>query len=86
MLTFKFGGASVKNAEAVRNIAKILQAYKEQIVIVISAMGKTTNALERLTESYFKGNSDMLEALHEVKAYHYKITDDLFPLKSSCII
>ena len=47
MLVFKFGGASVKSAEAVRNIVKILKAYQEEeIVVVVSAMGKTTNALE----------------------------------------
>jgi aspartate kinase len=82
MLVFKFGGASVKNAEAVRNISKILGLYNENIIVVISAMGKTTNALERLTESYFKSDSDMLEALQEVKTFHYKITDDLFDDKS----
>ncbi len=82
MLVFKFGGASVKNAEAVRNISKILGLYNENVIVVISAMGKTTNALERLTESYFKSDSDMLEALQEVKTFHYKITDDLFTDKS----
>ncbi len=78
MLVFKFGGASVKNVEAVKNIANILELYNEKILVVISAMGKTTNALERLTESYFKSDSDMLEALGEVKAFHYQITDNLF--------
>ncbi|MGC9342702.1 MAG: aspartate kinase, partial [Bacteroidales bacterium] len=48
MLVFKFGGASVKNAEAVKNIASILGKYKENIVVVLSAMGKTTNALEQI--------------------------------------
>jgi aspartate kinase len=51
MLVFKFGGASVKSAEAVRNIVEILQRYKEdKIVVVVSAMGKTTNAVERIID------------------------------------
>lgn len=78
MLVFKFGGASVKNSEAVKNIVTILNKYKGKILVVVSAMGKTTNALERLTDSYIKGDSDMLEALQEVKTYHYKIADELF--------
>lgn len=81
MLVFKFGGASVKNADAVKNIANILNLYNENILVVVSAMGKTTNALERLTESYFKSDSDMLEALQEVKSYHYQIADNLFTNK-----
>lgn len=85
MLVFKFGGASVKNAGAVRNLANILQRYPEQLVVVISAMGKTTNALEKLAENYFKSNSDMLEALQEVKTYHYQIIDELFSDKKSKI-
>ena len=53
MFVFKFGGASVKSAEAVRNIATILRRYQEdEIVVVVSAMGKTTNALERIIDCY----------------------------------
>jgi aspartate kinase len=48
MLVFKFGGASVKSADAVRNIAGILKGHEEQIIVVVSAMGKTTNNLESL--------------------------------------
>ena len=44
MKVFKFGGASVKDAEAVRNVADIINLYTENLVIVVSAMGKTTNA------------------------------------------
>ena len=51
---FKFGGASVKDADAVKNVASILSLYKEdKIAVVISAMGKTTNALERLLNAYY---------------------------------
>ncbi len=53
MFVFKFGGASVKSAEAVKNIVEILQRYdSEEIVVVVSAMGKTTNLMEKIIESY----------------------------------
>ena len=56
MLVFKFGGASVKSADAVRNIVSILEKYSDKsIVVVVSAMGKTTNALERIIEAYTGG-------------------------------
>ena len=56
MKVFKFGGASVKDAAGVRNLAAIVQNYPDQLVIVVSAMGKTTNALEELTRNYFNRN------------------------------
>ncbi|MBN2274612.1 MAG: aspartate kinase [Bacteroidales bacterium] len=78
MKIFKFGGASVKNAEAVRNIGHILGKYKEPIIVVISAMGKTTNALERVVEAYFKGDKAKARAeLDQIKNYHLSIVKDL---------
>ncbi|MBE0655482.1 MAG: aspartate kinase [Bacteroidales bacterium] len=79
MQIFKFGGASVKNADAVRNIAQILGKFNENIVVVVSAMGKTTNALEQITGNYFHGNIPELEKNFEnLKAYHYYIMNGLF--------
>jgi aspartate kinase len=79
MLVFKFGGASVKNAEAVKNIANILGKFNENIVVVLSAMGKTTNALEQITEDYFNNRKKDLEKNFEnLRAYHYYIMKDLF--------
>ena len=80
MLVFKFGGASVKSAEAVRNIVEILQRFeKEKIVVVVSAMGKTTNAIERIIEHYAAGKSDSLkQAYKELKDYHLDIVNGLF--------
>lgn len=79
MLVFKFGGASVKNAAAVRNLAQILKKYNSKIVVVVSAMGKTTNALEHITELYIKGKREILEKEFEnLKAFHYCIMSDLF--------
>ena len=80
MLVFKFGGASVKSAEAVKNIVEILQQYrKEKIVVVVSAMGKTTNAIERIIENYASGKSETLKQEYkELKDYHLGIADGLF--------
>jgi len=80
MVIFKFGGASVKSAGAVKNIVEILQRYKEEkIVVVVSAMGKTTNSLERIIDSYTARNSEELKKeYNELKAYHMEVTGGLF--------
>ena len=80
MLVFKFGGASVKSADAVRNIVSILEKYNDKsIVVVVSAMGKTTNALERLIEAYVSGNTDEVEKeFNFLKSYHEEIASGLF--------
>ena len=80
MLVFKFGGASVKSAGAVKNIVEILQRYNEEkIVVVVSAMGKSTNAMERIIDYYTAGKSEELKQEFKVlKAYHLEVTDGLF--------
>ncbi|HET9056608.1 MAG TPA: aspartate kinase [Chitinophagaceae bacterium] len=72
MQVFKFGGASVNSVERVKNIADILSNYRNQkILIVISAMGKTTNALEKVAEAFFSGDSQRaLELFNSVKQSH----------------
>lgn len=80
MFVFKFGGASVKNAEAVRNIVSILEGYQgDEIVVVVSAMGKTTNALERIIECY-AGNkaAGLKKEYKQLKEYHLGIVAGLF--------
>ena len=68
MKVFKFGGASVKDANAVKNVATILNRFpNENIIVVISAMGKITNALERLTDAYFFKKEDAIVVLSEIK-------------------
>jgi len=81
MLVFKFGGASVKSAEAVKNIGEVLKRYPdEQIAIVISAMGKTTNALEVITDHYFhRRKKELTKCFSDLKKYHLDIMDELFP-------
>ncbi|MGL4598876.1 MAG: aspartate kinase, partial [Bacteroidia bacterium] len=79
MKVFKFGGASVKDAEAVKNVAEILKRFPdEQLLVVISAMGKTTNALERLTHAFFYKKEDPLPILEEIRQYHIGILQELF--------
>lgn len=77
---FKFGGASVKDADSVRNVLKVLELYKDdKIAVVISAMGKTTNALERLLHSYYYHTDLLKEEFNTIRDYHFKIINDLFP-------
>jgi aspartate kinase len=82
MLVFKFGGASVKSAEAVKNIADILKNHDENIVVVVSAMGKTTNALERVVEFFASGDHKAArKELRAIREYHFSIMEGLFPEK-----
>ena len=83
MLVFKFGGASVKSAGAVKNIVKILQRYqKEQIVVVVSAMGKTTNAIEGIIDHYIAARSEALKKeFADLKSYHMDVIHGLFENK-----
>ncbi|HEY0900074.1 MAG TPA: aspartate kinase, partial [Sphingobacteriaceae bacterium] len=79
---FKFGGASVKDAAGVRNVAEIVALHREKkLLIVVSAMGKTTNALEELTEAYVNHKDHAHELLENVKQYHQVILDELFALQ-----
>src|SRR6185503_5304963 len=79
MLVFKFGGASVKDAKGVINLAGVVKKFEgEQLLIVVSAMGKTTNALERLTRAYVNADGEMQNVFDEIKTYHYTIMEELF--------
>jgi aspartate kinase len=79
MKVFKFGGASVKDAAGVKNVASILQRYKtEQLVVVVSAMGKSTNALEEVVAAHAKQTGKAQELLDGLKEKHYAIMRELF--------
>lgn len=78
MKVFKFGGASVKDAASVKNLANIVSLYNEPLVIVVSAMGKTTNAMEQLVEAYFEKKDNLVEIFDGVRAYHFEILQGLF--------
>ena len=80
MQVFKFGGASVKDADGVINLGRIVTAHNDRkLLIVVSAMGKTTNLLERLVQGYVSGTADAAALLEESRAYHMAITRQLFP-------
>lgn len=82
---FKFGGASVKDAEGVKNLINVLkETGSDNKLIVVSAMGKTTNALEVVIKEYLAGIS-VPKSLIEVKEYHYSILDDLFSNKQEAV-
>lgn len=79
MRIFKFGGASVKDAEGIKNVFDVLEKVgHEELLIVISAMGKTTNALELVIKNYFEKSSEFHASLQEVRKYHNQILLDLF--------
>lgn len=79
MQVFKFGGASVKDAQAIRNVADVLSLFPgTELAVVISAMGKTTNALEKLAHAFFYKTEDAEALLEEIKAYHLNICKELF--------
>src|SRR5512137_2541550 len=78
MKVYKFGGASVKDAAGIRNLAKILEKEPGNLVIVVSAFGKTTNALEKVLRSWMKDDPGYIDLLNEVYASHQSVIIDLF--------
>ncbi|WP_033957253.1 aspartate kinase [Psychroserpens jangbogonensis] len=79
MQVFKFGGASVKDANGVKNLAKVLQDVGyDNTLVVFSAMGKTTNAIELVIKNYFENKSELQSSIQDVKKYHNEILLDLF--------
>tara|TARA_Y100001935_G_scaffold252742_1_gene257337 strand:- start:87 stop:1337 length:1251 start_codon:yes stop_codon:yes gene_type:complete len=86
MKVFKFGGASVKDASGVKNLVSVLKEVGfENTLVVVSAMGKTTNALEKIIDNYFNESINHLDGLIELKQYHVEISKNLFKNKSSKI-
>lgn len=79
MNVFKFGGASVKDADSVRNLASVLKKFPDQkIIVVVSAMGKITNALEKLTDAVFFKQENAKFILEEIQKHHFDIIKNLF--------
>ncbi|MFD1062805.1 aspartate kinase [Winogradskyella litorisediminis] len=83
MKIFKFGGASIKDAEGVKNVVSVLQkvGYSNTLVVV-SAMGKTTNAMEIVVKNYFDNKPELQSALQDVLKFHNEILLDLFENES----
>jgi aspartate kinase len=79
MRIFKFGGASVKDADGIKNVFSVLgKVGHEDTLLVISAMGKTTNALELVIKNYFEKSNELHSSLQDVRKYHNQILLDLF--------
>jgi len=86
MKIFKFGGASVKDANGVRNILQVLKHEGfENTLIVVSAMGKMTNAFEKIINSYCKKASDLQQNVEFVRTFHLEIAENLFEDKNHAI-
>ncbi|MBO5861149.1 MAG: aspartate kinase, partial [Alistipes sp.] len=82
MKVYKFGGASVKNADGVRNLAHIVEG-EENLFIIVSAMGKTTNALERVfSHMQNQRKQEANDEIKQIQAYHAEIIDDLWGEKT----
>lgn len=78
MKVYKFGGASVKDADAVINVTKIINGQPDNLIVVISAMGKITNLLETLVKAYFEKADGKWDIFRQFKNYHLAITNHLF--------
>lgn len=81
MKVFKFGGASINSTERIKNVAKIIQSYSdEKLFVIISAMGKTTNALEKVAEAFYAGNKEeALSLFTQLKEEHLAVASALNP-------
>ncbi len=74
----KFGGASVNSADAIRNVEHILSLEKKKRVVIISAMGKTTNKLENIVNKWFNNQVFFTEQFEELKDFHLQLIEELF--------
>ena len=78
MRVFKFGGASVKSASAVKNVAEVLRTQSDgPLLVVISAMGKITNKLESLVDAYYSNKEEKRVLYKEILNFHAEIIQDL---------
>ncbi|HET8804598.1 MAG TPA: aspartate kinase [Aequorivita sp.] len=79
MKIFKFGGASTKDAENIKNVVSVIkQTGEKDLVVVVSAMGKITNALEEVVNDYFSEEKNFKDSLSNVYDYHFNILNELF--------
>ncbi len=80
MNVFKFGGASVKDPDGIKNVASIIRRFKgeDPLIVVVSATGKTTNALEKVINAKFKKSSEASQLLENIKIAHNTIVENLF--------
>jgi aspartate kinase len=80
MIVYKFGGASVRSAAGIKNLASIVSGVNDNLFIVVSAMGKTTNALEGVLEDFMQADhASALAKFQQIENYHNEILAELFP-------
>lgn len=77
MKVYKFGGASIKDAAGVRNLLDIVSKEQSELILVVSASGKTTNALEKILDKWFAGDAMYAELIDKLLEYHLQILNDL---------
>ncbi len=78
MIIYKFGGVSVKDAAAIKNISNIIGEAKGPLVVVISAIGQTTNLIEGIIDAHYSGKANVNALFEELKEKHLTLTLDLF--------
>ena len=83
MIIYKFGGASVKDAEGIINLEAIVRKEKGNLIVVVSAFGKTTNALENLLKEWLAGEKNYEKHFDEIYSYHSGVYNTLFPRRAS---
>lgn len=83
MKVFKFGGASVKDADGMKNVSSIIEKYNDgKLLVVVSALGKTTNALEEVVKAYMVNNGEAKKLIEKIKQAHFDICRGLFDDKN----
>lgn len=82
MKVYKFGGASVRDGSGIRNMAEIVSDVPDNLVVVVSAFGKTTNELEQVLKAWISGDPEYKNLLDEIHLKHQAVIDDLFSDKS----
>jgi len=82
MIVYKFGGASVRDAAGIRNLCDLVMKEKGRLVVVVSAFGKTTNALEEVLRLWYTGDAGYREKIGALSGYHNSVITDLFGMGS----
>lgn len=85
MKVYKFGGASVRDAAGIKNLSEIVSGEKENLVIVVSAFGKTTNALEKVLKLWLTGDKSYRDHLDDIHSYHNSVAEELFKTGNNAI-
>ncbi len=87
MKVYKFGGASVKDAESIRNVVRVLKHEGfENTLIIISAMGKMTNAFEKVVHAYYHKSEDLRAEIEVVRNFHIDLVENLFEEKQPILV